>query len=142
MSDLLVVGSGLFGLTIARKAAEELGLKVLILEKREHIGGNAHSEIDSSTGIEVHKYGSHLFHTSNEQVWEFVNRFTAFSSYQHKVWAKHAGDVYPLPINLKTINQFYKQSFTPAEAMAFMSSLSSEDLAKKATNLHSKTVAN
>jgi UDP-galactopyranose mutase len=140
MSDLLVVGSGLFGLTIARKAAEELGLKVLILEKREHIGGNAYSEIDSNTGIEVHKYGSHLFHTSNEQVWEFVNRFTAFSNYQHKVWAKHAGDIYPLPINLKTINQFYKQSFTPSEARAFMSSLSSEDSAKKATNLEERAI--
>ena len=92
MTDLVVVGSGFFGLTVARQAADELGLKVLVIEKRAHIGGNAYSEFDSETGIEVHKYGSHLFHTSNERVWEYVNRFTAFNNYQHKVWAKHRGE--------------------------------------------------
>ena len=74
--DLVVVGSGFFGLTIAERCANELGLKVLVLERRHHLGGNAYSEAEPETGIEVHKYGAHLFHTSNERVWEYVNRFT------------------------------------------------------------------
>ena len=78
--DVVVVGSGLFGLTVAERCANELGLSVLILERRHHIGGNAYSEIDPRTGIEVHKYGAHLFHTSNERVWRYVNRFTSFTS--------------------------------------------------------------
>ena len=77
-SDVVVVGSGVYGLTVARLAAEA-GYKVLIIEKRAHIGGNAWSEIDPKTGVEIHKYGSHLFHTSNEKVWDFVNRFASFN---------------------------------------------------------------
>ena len=71
--DLIVVGSGFFGLTVAEQAASELGKRVLVVEKREHIGGNAYSEKEPETGIEVHKYGAHLFHTSNDRVWEYVN---------------------------------------------------------------------
>ena len=97
--DLVVVGSGLFGLTVAERAASA-GRKVLLLEKRSHIGGNAYSEIDAETGIEVHAYGAHLFHTSNERVWDYVNRFTTFTDYVHRVFTAHRGVVYPLPINL------------------------------------------
>ena len=78
-ADLLVVGSGLFGLTIAERAANDLGLNVVVIDRRNHIGGNAYSEPEASTGIEVHRYGAHLFHTSNERVWEYVNRFTRFT---------------------------------------------------------------
>jgi UDP-galactopyranose mutase len=85
-ADLVIVGSGFFGLTIAERCANELGLKVLVLERRYHLGGNAYSEPDPETGIEVHKYGAHLFHTSNERVWEYVNRFTEFTGYQHRVF--------------------------------------------------------
>ena len=70
LPDLVVVGSGLFGLTIAERCADDLGLKVRIIERRHHLGGNAYSEPDPETGIEVHVYGAHLFHTSNERVWE------------------------------------------------------------------------
>ena len=87
--DLIVVGSGFFGLTIAEQAASELGKRVLVVEKRAHIGGNAYSEAEPETGIEVHKYGAHLFHTSNDRVWEYVNRFTDFTDYQHRVFAMH-----------------------------------------------------
>ena len=83
-ADLVVVGSGLFGLTIAEQAATELGLKVALLDRRSHIGGNAYSEKEKQTGIEVHRYGAHLFHTSNERVWEYVNRFTDFTNYVHR----------------------------------------------------------
>ena len=75
--DLAVVGSGFFGLTVAERCATELGLRVLVIDRRPHIGGNAYSEAEPETGIEIHKYGAHLFHTSNERVWEYVNRFTA-----------------------------------------------------------------
>ncbi|HEY9252837.1 MAG TPA: NAD(P)-binding protein, partial [Nocardioides sp.] len=95
--DLVVVGSGLFGLTIAERAATELDKKVLIIERRPHIGGNAYSEFDEETGIEVHKYGTHLFHTSNEKVWDYVRKFTEFTDYKHKVFGKYKGQVYSLP---------------------------------------------
>ena len=114
--DLAVVGSGFFGLTIAERAANELGLRVLVLDRRSHIGGNAYSEAEPQTGIEIHKYGAHLFHTSNERVWEYVNRFTAFTGYQHRVYSTHKGQVYPLPINLGTINQFFDAAYSPSEA--------------------------
>ena len=113
-ADLVVVGSGFFGLTIAERAATELGLKVAVLDRRHHIGGNAYSEKEAQTGIEVHRYGAHLFHTSNERVWEYVNRFTTFTNYQHKVYTVHKGEVYPMPINLGTINQFFRASMGPA----------------------------
>src|SRR5918995_4855125 len=113
--DLLIVGSGFFGLTIAERAAAS-GRKVTVIDRRSHIGGNAYSEDEPSTGIEVHRYGAHLFHTSNERVWEYVNRFTAFTSYVHKVYGVHKGEVYSLPINLATINQFFRANLTPGQA--------------------------
>ena len=73
-TDLVVAGSGLFGLTVAERCARELGLRVLVVERRDHIGGNAHSETDPATGIEVHRYGPHFFHTPNRDVWDYVNR--------------------------------------------------------------------
>jgi UDP-galactopyranose mutase len=141
MTDLVVVGSGFFGLTIARQAADELGLKVLVLEKRSHIGGNAYSEFDLETGIEVHKYGSHLFHTSNERVWEYVNRFTAFNNYQHKVWAKHDGELYPMPINLDTINKFFGKSFSTDQAKDFIHGQMDSDDASSASNLEERAIS-
>ena len=141
MTDLVVVGSGFFGLTIARQAADELGLRVLVIEKRAHIGGNAYSEFDPVTGIEIHKYGSHLFHTSNERVWEYVNRFTKFNNYQHKVWAKHQGQLYQMPINLDTINQFFGTKFSSEEAKEFIQGQLSEDEATNASNLEERAIA-
>ena len=141
MTDLVVVGSGFYGLTVAQQAAERLGLMVLVLERRNHIGGNAYSEFDPETGIEVHKYGSHLFHTSNERVWEYVNRFTAFNDYKHIVWAKHKGDLYPMPINLDTINQFFKQDFDTEQARAFIQGQVDENDPSSASNLEERAIA-
>src|SRR6202045_834961 len=114
--DLFVVGSGFFGLTIAERVASQLDKRVLVVEKRPHIGGNAYSEAEPQTGIEIHRYGAHLFHTSNKRVWEYVNRFTEFTDYQHRVFAKYQGQVYAFPMNLALINQFFGRSFTPDEA--------------------------
>ena len=119
--EIVIVGSGLFGLTIAERVANVLGRQVLILEKRSHIGGNAWTEFDQKTGIEIHKYGSHLFHTSHEDVWKYVNQFTQFNSYRHQVWTKHGNQYYPLPINLATMSQFFAKTLGPDEARKLIS---------------------
>ena len=117
---LIIVGSGLFGSTVGRLFVEEFKLPVLILEKRNHPGGNSWSEIDSETGIEFHTYGSHLFHTSNQKVWDFISRFSEFTNYRHKVVAKHQNRFFNIPINLQTLSNFFDQPFTPTEALAFL----------------------
>ncbi|WP_448854332.1 UDP-galactopyranose mutase [Corynebacterium frankenforstense] len=114
--DLIVVGSGLFGLTVAERAASQLGKRVLIVERRPHLGGNAYSEAEPETGIEIHRYGAHLFHTSNERVWEYVNQFTDFTGYQHRVFAMHDGTAYQFPMGLGLINQFFGRYYSPTEA--------------------------
>ncbi|MCT6919079.1 MAG: UDP-galactopyranose mutase, partial [Bifidobacteriales bacterium] len=97
-------------------AVEHSGARVRIIDVRDHIGGNAYSYMDEETGAEIHKYGAHLFHTSNRKVWEYVNRFTEFTDYTHRVYTTHKGEVYPLPINLGTINQFFHAHYTPQQA--------------------------
>jgi UDP-galactopyranose mutase len=141
LPDLVVVGSGFFGLTIAERCASELGLKVLVVERRHHLGGNAYSEKEPETGIEVHVYGAHLFHTSNERVWDYVNRFTTFTSYQHRVFAKYQDKVFSFPMNLGLINQFFGRSFTPDEARALIAEQSSEIATADATNLEEKAIS-
>jgi UDP-galactopyranose mutase len=115
-ADLLVVGAGFFGLTVARCASEALGARVVVVERRDHIGGNAHSFVDSDTGIEVHRYGSHLFHTSNQEVWDFARRFTDFNDYRHHVYTVHRGRVFSMPINMNTLCAYFERSLTPTEA--------------------------
>ena len=124
-ADLVVVGSGLFGLTIAERVAN-MGRKVVIVERRSHIGGNAWSEFEPTTGIEVHRYGAHLFHTSNKKVWDYVNRFTSFTGYRHRVYTTHKGVVYPMPVNLGTINQFFGAAMGPDAARALVKEQSQE----------------
>ena len=139
--DLVVVGSGFFGLTVAERCANELGLRVLVLERRAHIGGNAYSEKEPTTGIEVHVYGAHLFHTSNQRVWDYVNRFTTFTNYQHRVFAKYRDQVYSFPMNLGLINQFFGKSHTPDEARALIAEQASEIATEDATNLEEKAIS-
>src|SRR5690606_8175560 len=127
--------------TIAERAATELGKKVTVIERRNHIGGNAYSEAEPETGIEVHRYGAHLFHTSNETVWEYVNRFTKFTNYVHKVYSTYQGEVYPLPINLGTINQFFRAAYGPEEARALIAEQASEYDTKEARNLEEKGIS-
>ncbi|GAB3280368.1 UDP-galactopyranose mutase [Microbacterium sp. MEC084] len=138
--DLLVVGSGFFGLTIAERAANA-GRKVTVIDRRHHIGGNAYSENEPTTGIEVHRYGAHLFHTSNPAVWEYVNRFTTFTNYVHRVYSTHKGQVYALPVNLHTINQFFQAAYTPDEARALVKEQAGEFDVKTAANFEEKGIA-
>ncbi|MCR2785223.1 MULTISPECIES: UDP-galactopyranose mutase [unclassified Microbacterium] len=137
--DLLVVGSGFFGLTIAERAAAA-GRKVTVIDRRHHIGGNAFSEDEATTGIEVHRYGAHLFHTSNATVWEYVNQFTDFTNYQHRVYTNHKGVVYPLPINLGTINQFFQAAYSPDQARDLIQELAGEFDPKHAANLEERAI--
>ncbi|HHU38809.1 MAG TPA: UDP-galactopyranose mutase [Propionibacterium sp.] len=140
-ADLIVVGSGLFGLTVAERAANDLGLKVTIIDRRRHIGGNAYSEKEEQTGIEVHRYGAHLFHTSNARVWEYVNRFTSFTDYVHKVYTRHRGEVFPMPVNLGTINQFFRAAYSPAEARALIAEQAAELGGKEPANFVEKGIS-
>ncbi len=138
---VVVVGSGFFGLTIAERVAADLGLPVLVLERRDHLGGNAYSEIDPETGIEVHRYGAHLFHTSNSRVWRYVNRFSTFTGYQHRVRTVHRGEVFPLPINLGTINQYFRSALSPTEARALVAEQAAEVAPGTAANLEEQAIS-
>ena len=117
--NLVVAGAGIWGCTVARCAAER-GRKVLVMEKRPVTGGNVRCETDSETGIEVHVYGSHIFHTHLDDVWRFVRRFVDFNGYQHKVLANYKGKTYFLPLGLPLVNKFFGVELTPAELPAFM----------------------
>jgi UDP-galactopyranose mutase len=140
-ADLLAVGSGFYGLTLAQRADDELGMNVLVIDRRPHIGGNAYSEPDLETGIEVHRYGTHLFHTSNVRVWEYVNRFTAFTRYRHRVYSDHRGEVYPLPVNLGTINQFFGTNYSPSQARALIAEQAARIAASAVSNLEEKAIS-
>ena len=141
MPDLVIVGAGIFGLTIAQQAVEKLGAQVTIIDVRDHIGGNAYSYMDPETVAEIHKYGAHLFHTSNERVWDYVNRFTDFTDYVHRVYATHDGEVFPLPINLGTINQFFHASYTPAQAKALIEEQAGELAGTDPANLNDQGIS-
>jgi UDP-galactopyranose mutase len=139
--DLIVVGSGFYGLTVAERAATQLGKRVLVLDRRDHIGGNAYSEAEPETGIEIHKYGAHLFHTSNQKVWDYVTQFTEFTGYQHRVFGLFQGQAYPLPMGLGLVNQFFGKSHTPDEARALIAEQSAEFDSKDAANFEEKAIS-
>lgn len=110
--DAIVAGAGLWGCTLARRLAES-GRRVLVLEKRKAVGGNCRCRTEK--GIEVHLYGSHIFHTSDEEVWRFVNRFVTFNDYRHSVLANHGGKIYHLPIGCTLLKEFFGRDVKPSE---------------------------
>ena len=120
--NYLVVGAGFFGSVIAERIADDLNENVLVIDKRNHIGGNCYSETDRETGIEYHKYGTHIFHTSNAKVMDYIKRFTEFNGYYHQVLTMHKDKVYQMPINLETINSFYNINLKPYEVDNFLES--------------------
>lgn len=119
---LLMVGAGLSGAVIGRALADE-GHDITILDSRDHVAGNCHTERDRDTGVLIHRYGPHIFHTDDEEVWAYVNSFETFLPYKNRVKATARGAVYSLPINLHTINQFYGRTMRPAEARTFISDI-------------------
>lgn len=137
----VVVGSGFFGATLAERIANDLQQPVLVLEARNHVGGNSYSEIDPASGIEAHKYGSHIFHTRDKGVWDYVNRFSPFNHYRHKVLTRWQDQVFFMPINLDTINRFYRRCMTPAEARDYLASEASSAGIILPANFEEKAVA-
>ncbi|WP_424832236.1 UDP-galactopyranose mutase [Ruegeria sp.] len=115
----LMVGAGLSGAVIGRELAEQ-GHEVTILDSRNHIGGNCHTARDAETGVMVHVYGPHIFHTDDEGVWDYVNRYARFMPYKNRVKTTSQGQVFSLPVNLHTINQFFGRTMRPDEAHAFI----------------------
>jgi UDP-galactopyranose mutase len=120
--DYLVVGAGFSGSVIAERIATQLGKKVLVVDKRNHIGGNAYDHYDES-GILVHKYGPHIFHTNSRDVFEYLSKFTEWRSYEHRVLASVEGQLVPIPINLDTINKLYGLKLTSFQVEEFLASL-------------------
>lgn len=127
--DYLVVGAGIFGATVAERLADA-GLKVLVIDRREHLAGNIYSYTDEETGIEVHKYGSHIFHTEMDEVWDYITHFTEFNGYVHTVDTRHEGKLYPMPINLDTINLLYGTDMSADEAEEFVAEEAKRDSEK------------
>ena len=124
---VLIVGAGLTGAVIARQLAEA-GIFCQVIDSRSHIGGNCYTERDPETGIMVHSYGPHIFHTANMDVWRWIQQFGEFQSYQHRVFAQSNGRVYSLPINLHTLNQFFGKTMGPEEAAHFVKNELAEDI--------------
>jgi UDP-galactopyranose mutase len=118
MYDYVIVGAGFFGATFAR-IATDAGKKCLVIDKRHHIGGNAYSE--NIQGIEVHKYGPHIFHTNDDKIWEFINRFTKFNNYIHTPKALAKGKIYSLPFNMHTFCELWNCT-TPQQAQDIINS--------------------
>lgn len=123
MKKIAIVGAGFSGAVIARELAQK-GYTVTVFESREQVGGNSYSYVDKDTGITVHKYGPHIFHTDNERAWEYITRFCTMMPYINRVKSTVGGKVYSLPINLHTINQFFDKAMSPNEAKAFVATLS------------------
>jgi UDP-galactopyranose mutase len=121
------VGAGFSGAVIARLLAEQ-GLRVLVIDERPHVAGNCHTERDPSTGVMVHRYGPHIFHTADEEVWAYVNGFADMQPYVNRVKAVSGGRVYTLPINLLTINSFFGQTLGPEDAKAFLTARQRTDI--------------
>lgn len=135
--DYLVVGAGLFGATFAYEAAKR-GKRVKVIEKRDHIAGNIYTkEID---GIQVHQYGAHIFHTSNKEVWDYVNQFAEFNRYTNSPVANYKGEMYNLPFNMNTFSQMWGVR-TPAEAMAKINEQRQEMAGKEPQNLEEQAIS-
>ncbi len=125
----IVVGAGFFGATIAERLSHTA--PVLVIDRRPHLAGNAHSHTDKDTGIEIHDYGSHIFHTESDRVWDYITQFTNFNNYIHTVNTRHHGELYPMPINLDTINKLYKTDMDAASAERFISEEAARDVKKE-----------
>ena len=116
--DYLVVGAGFAGSVIAERLAADAGKRVLVVDRRPHIGGNAYDHYDDA-GLLVHRYGPHIFHTNSQAVFEYLSRFTAWRRYEHRVKASVDGQLLPIPINLDTINALYGLTLTAFDVEDF-----------------------
>ena len=135
--DYLIVGSGLFGAVCARELTDA-GNKVLVLEKRKHVGGNVYTE--KIAGIQVHRYGAHIFHTNDAAVWEYVNRFAVFNRFTNSPVANYKGELYSLPFNMYTFNKMWGV-VTPEEAAAKIAEQRAAAGIRKPRNLEEQAIS-
>lgn len=135
-SPVFIAGAGLAGSTVARLLAEE-GISVILFEARSHVAGNCYDTRCAQTGVREHHYGPHIFHTADEHVWRFVNRFANFMPYQHRVFTTARGQVWSMPVNLLTLSQFRGRAMTPQEARLWLASLA-HDSGQVARNLEER----
>ena len=135
--DYLVVGAGLYGAVFAREA-KKAGKKVLVIEKRPHIAGNVFCE--DIEGIKVHKYGAHIFHTNNKEVWEYLKQFTEFNRFTNSPVANYKGELFSLPFNMYTFNKMWGV-VTPEEAMAKIEEQKAEMAGKEPANLEEQAIS-
>ncbi len=122
MSEIGIVGAGYSGAVIADLLARR-GFQVTVFDLRDHVGGHSHTERDPETDVMIHTYGPHIFHTDNEEVWQYVQKFASFKAFTNRVKSTVGGKVFSLPVNLHTINQFFNRSFRPDEAQAYISKI-------------------
>lgn len=152
MFDYLIVGAGFAGAVAAERLARSFGKKVLVIDRREHIGGNAYDH-ENEDGILIHRYGPHIFHTNSEQVFQYLSQFTTWRNYEHRVLASVDGKLVPVPINLDTVNLLYNlklsseeevEEFFAARAEARSSIRTSEDVvvSKVGRDLYEKLFRN
>ena len=134
MYDYLIVGAGMFGSVCARELTDN-GYRCLVIDKRNHIAGNAYTE--NLDGINVHKYGAHIFHTSNKKIWDYVNKFAEFNQYRHTVIANYENDIYPLPFNMFTFNKIWGVT-TPNDAKK---KIESQRVTENPTNLEEQSIS-
>ncbi|MBQ0083358.1 MAG: UDP-galactopyranose mutase [Clostridiales bacterium] len=137
MYDYLIVGAGLYGAVFAREMTDK-GYKCLVIDKREHIAGNVYTE--DTEGINVHKYGAHIFHTSNKRVWDYVNRFAEFNRYTNSPVANFKGEIYDLPFNMNTFNKMWGV-ITPEQAKAKIEQQKKESGIKEPKNLEEQAIS-
>jgi UDP-galactopyranose mutase len=128
----LVIGAGFSGAVVAERLANSMDCKILVIDERDHIGGNCHTKREEETGIMVHTYGPHIFNTDDPEIWEYIQQFGAFKPFINRVKVTYKGQVYSMPINLHTINQFYGKAFSPAEAKLFLEQLCDQSIGEPA----------
>lgn len=141
-ADYIVIGSGFFGAVIAERIASDLNKKVLVIDKNYHVGGNCYSEVEPETGIEYHKYGTHIFHTSNKVVYDYMKQYCEFNSYYHQVLTTHHGKVYQMPINLETINSFFHTDLKPYQVDKFLAERNQGNKSDPAKNFEEFAIHN
>ncbi len=137
MYDYLIVGAGLYGAVFAHEAAKR-GKKCLVIEKRGHVAGNIYTE--KVEGINVHRYGAHIFHTSDKEIWDYINRFAEFNNYVNQPVARYKNECYNLPFNMNTFTKIWPDVFTPAEAKARIEEERREAFVENPSNLEEQAI--
>ncbi len=124
----LIVGAGFSGAVLANQLAKHLDCIIDVWDERSHVAGNCHTKRDAETNVMLHEYGPHIFNTDKKEIWDFVNSFVEFIPFINRVKANYKGNIYSLPVNLHTINQFFNKTFGPEEAKAFIESLGDKSI--------------